>query len=297
MLNMKKKDKKGFLALVLMAALIAQMLVIPNSSSAQIVGYTESIDIASYAGVVSPAGAIQSVKLSTSSDTNVDGDLIPFEFEIEVNQDFINSEMERENLAPIDSAQMDQTVRERASLQPISCTFTFQGDGLANNPILGVATSGSLVVDGDIIGSYTISSNSNKTATFTCIFDKVIYNRFDITVGGQISLKAKDTTYDQVKPYLMYDTNTGFVSIDLTSGAQPADDDTTSYSVAKSAPSTITTNELDYTIRVSAKRTKDQKKLMVNGKTIVDMIPQGLELIGVTANGTQLLPSEYSLID
>ncbi len=140
------------------------------------------------------------------------------------------------------------------------------------------------------IGNCDFTENEQKDIVLTCTFKKLVYNRSSVVVSFSLDylIKLDLSVGESLAPVWLNDEaiisgqpevkDNGYVAID------------SKYSLKKTAPSSVITPYIDYTIRVKV----DDGEL--NGKTIVDKIPEGLYVESVSNGKNQLARGEYSIV-
>lgn len=141
--------------------------------------------------------------------------------------------------------------------------------------------------EGAELGTYTVT----KAGTVTFNFNKRVYQYYNVSAGaGFDMLVNSDQLNEEEKKDIVWDdsaqTIIGTTHVDGGGSGDPADDP---YEVIKTAPATVDTPYIDYTIRL---QTSGDNSL--GGMILKDTIPVGLKVISASLGDTELKENQYS---
>ena len=206
------------------------------------------------------------------------------------------SEEDAADLAKQDAACM---AADDTALPPIRFQFSLRLDNTVAAPQTGTFDLWTDAADGEAsekIGSYTVALGSGDDAnlvTVTCSLNKIVYNRVNVSARANLTLEIQNGSGSTSTPGL--DVKNGEVTVTATpsGGGSSSNPPDATFSLVKAIASRSDSNSPDFSYTITA--TATSADTTVNGLTISDPIPDGMEVTGVKLGNVVLAPTEYTI--
>lgn len=141
------------------------------------------------------------------------------------------------------------------------------------------------------IGTYSIEKNSDGNYVLSVKFNKVIYGFSDIHAVIYCISTFKNVVTEKQNVYLKLIPPKKMISVEIKDKEEPVKPVKGTFSISKTAPETVSTPYIDYTI---VAKVKDGN---LDNTTVVDNIPEGLYVKSAELDGTPLEESDYTIQD
>ncbi|MCI1955627.1 MAG: hypothetical protein LKJ21_04525 [Oscillospiraceae bacterium] len=310
---------KKFFALLLCCALSVQFLPLRANGAGETGGKT-SVDLLTELDAASPEEAFQTLNLNAAASED---DSLSLDFAFQLSDPYLQSadiqnkvdafrvglesagEVDMDNQTAVDAA---FTKASDAELPPVGFTFSCVLDpqtvSIPNDSGL-LGTFALETESKEKIGTYTVSQGTGENPnvlTVACTLDKKIYNN-RTGVSGSADLQLDITSEGQTGPTPDLGVENGKISVSVVfSGGgeepNPADVD---YKLEKSAGDRdLGDPNFTYTLKASATAAPgapDGTSARVNGLTVRDPIPVGMEVASVEYGGETLSSDDYTVRD
>lgn len=299
------RKMKKLSALLLCFALFFQLL--PLKAGAE----NTQLDLLTELTAAEPEAAFQTLKLKGTASE----DSLTLEFSFALKDDYLqdtvqsfldnHSEIDLSDDAAIDAACNDATEEELPQIGfSFSCVLDEDTISIPDT-LLGTFelwTKGDPAA-GEVpekIGSYTVSKGSGANSnvlTVDCTLDKKVYHRTDVSASGALELDLESGGKTDPIPDLEAREGQVFVSVIFSGGGGGTDPDEEIYALTKAQVSRDDSDpNISYTITATTTAAADAS-VNLNGLTIRDPIPAGLEVTGVDYNDTALSETDYTIAD
>ncbi len=185
-------------------------------------------------------------------------------------------------------------------LPTISYSFSYAVDN-TNEAFANLASQ----FDGETIDLITSGSNPEKIGEYTVTwdavnskfnvkvtFEKKVYNRSDVYGGADLTMTLNGSGAGESEPTLEEKEGKITLTVDYDGGGSGGEPSDSAYALGKTLAARDQDNpSFKYTVTATADNSEDNT-VQLNGKTLIDPIPKGLEVVGVTYNGQPLAEGE-----
>lgn len=141
------------------------------------------------------------------------------------------------------------------------------------------------------IGTCDFTHDSNGNIVLTLQFSKIVYNRSDVDLAFSLDYIIKKSLGSNETLIPIWDDSKSIVTGKIVEKEPGLVEVEPVYTLKKTAPVVVDTPYIDYTI------TTNVQDGYLNGKTVVDAIPDGLFVESVILNGNPLSASSYTVVD
>lgn len=299
---------KKFFALLLCCALSVQFLPLRANGAGETDGKT-SVNLLTELDAAHPEEAFQTLNLNAAAS----GDSLSLDFAFHLSDSYIQSTAVNflaglADQGVTDPTAVDQKCQEASDtdLPPVGFTFSCVLDpetvSIPNSGLLG--TFDLKTKDGEKIGTYMVSQGAEKNPnvlTVACTLDKKVYNRTGVSGSADLQLDITSGGQTSPTPDLVVENGKISVSVVFSGGGEepnPADVD---YQLKKTAGKRDPGDpNFTYTLNASATAAPGAPvgtSARVNGLTVRDPIPDGMEVASVEYEGETLSSDDYTVKD